>query len=110
MMPSAIFPDLAGKPVLITGGGTGIGAALSEGFARQGARVAFIDIAEEASRALAQRIADAAAWLAAVVPALRTGRLGHLFLSGNHQFPLEDSGTFRIRYKTKSRSASTTRY
>jgi NAD(P)-dependent dehydrogenase (short-subunit alcohol dehydrogenase family) len=42
---------------LITGGGSGIGAALVEGFARQGAKVAFIDIAEEPSRALIASLA-----------------------------------------------------
>lgn len=52
MQPSAQFPDLKDASVLITGGGGGIGAALTEGFARQGAKVAFIDIAEEASLAL----------------------------------------------------------
>jgi NAD(P)-dependent dehydrogenase (short-subunit alcohol dehydrogenase family) len=57
MMPSARFPDLEGASVLITGGGSGIGAALTEGFTRQGARVAFIDIAEAPSRALVERIA-----------------------------------------------------
>ncbi len=36
------FPDLAGASVFITGGGAGIGAALTEGFLRQGARVAFV--------------------------------------------------------------------
>lgn len=36
------FPDLAEASVFITGGGSGIGAALTEGFLRQGARVAFV--------------------------------------------------------------------
>ncbi len=34
--------DLKGKSVFITGGGSGIGAALTEGFIAQGARVAFV--------------------------------------------------------------------
>ena len=58
-MPSARFPDLDGASVLITGGGSGIGAALTEGFALQGSRVAFIDIAKEASETLARQLADA---------------------------------------------------
>jgi galactose dehydrogenase len=35
------FPDLQGASVFITGGGSGIGACLTEGFLRQGAKVAF---------------------------------------------------------------------
>ncbi|MCT7378561.1 SDR family NAD(P)-dependent oxidoreductase [Chelativorans salis] len=56
MMPTERFPDLENASVLITGGGSGIGAALTEGFLRQGARVAFIDIAEKDSRALCDRL------------------------------------------------------
>jgi NAD(P)-dependent dehydrogenase (short-subunit alcohol dehydrogenase family) len=37
-----VFPDLAEASVFITGGGSGIGAALTEGFLRQGAKVAFV--------------------------------------------------------------------
>lgn len=46
------YPDLAGQGVLVTGGGSGIGAALVAAFAAEGARVAFFDIAEAESRAL----------------------------------------------------------
>ncbi|MAM25962.1 MAG: 3-oxoacyl-ACP reductase [Rhodobacteraceae bacterium] len=38
----ATFHDLDGQSVFITGGGSGIGAALTEGFLQQGARVAFV--------------------------------------------------------------------
>lgn len=56
MMPSARFPDLEGASVLITGGGSGIGAALVEGFSGQGAKVSFIDIAEPESLAVCDRV------------------------------------------------------
>ncbi len=46
------YPDLESASVLITGGGSGIGAALTEGFVAQGAKVAFIDIADEPSNLL----------------------------------------------------------
>ena len=50
------YAGLADKTVFITGGGSGIGAAFTRGFAGQGARVAFVDIAEEASRTLSAEI------------------------------------------------------
>jgi D-xylose 1-dehydrogenase len=55
----ARYPSLQGQPVFITGGGSGIGASLVLAFARQGARVGFIDIAEAASRQLVERMAEA---------------------------------------------------
>jgi NAD(P)-dependent dehydrogenase (short-subunit alcohol dehydrogenase family) len=55
----AIYPSLRGRSVFITGGGSGIGASLTEAFARQGSLVAFVDIAETPSQALVRKIEEA---------------------------------------------------
>ncbi len=52
----ARYPSLEGRVVFITGGGSGIGESLVEHFCAQGAKVTFVDIAEEASHALVHRI------------------------------------------------------
>ena len=51
------YPSLAGKTVFVSGGGSGIGAAIVSRFAEQGCRVAFCDIDDEASKALLARLA-----------------------------------------------------
>ncbi len=51
-MSGAIYPSLKDRLVVVTGGGSGIGAGFTEAFARQGARVVFFDIAEADSKAL----------------------------------------------------------
>lgn len=61
-LPAAgCYPGLQGARVFVTGGGSGIGAAIVEAFATQGARVAFVDVAEAASRELAERLAASGA-------------------------------------------------
>jgi NAD(P)-dependent dehydrogenase (short-subunit alcohol dehydrogenase family) len=49
----AQYPSLAGRGVLLTGGASGIGAELVAQFARQGSRVAFLDIDRAAGAAVA---------------------------------------------------------
>jgi NAD(P)-dependent dehydrogenase (short-subunit alcohol dehydrogenase family) len=61
MAGGAIYPDLEGRPVLVTGGGSGIGAAIVRAFARQKARVGFVDIADAPSQALASELTAAGA-------------------------------------------------
>jgi len=53
----ALYPSLKGKRVVVTGGGSGIGAGLVTAFARQGAEVMFVDVAEAEARALETELA-----------------------------------------------------
>lgn len=60
MTQDAIYPSLAGKRVVITGGASGIGEGLVEAFVAQGSRVALVDVAQDAGLALANRLSGAA--------------------------------------------------
>jgi NAD(P)-dependent dehydrogenase (short-subunit alcohol dehydrogenase family) len=56
----ARYPSLAQRTILVTGGASGIGAAIVEAFCEQGARVAFLDRDETAATALVKRLGAAA--------------------------------------------------
>ncbi|MBI5851277.1 MAG: SDR family oxidoreductase [Planctomycetes bacterium] len=55
--PTATYPSLRGRAVLVTGGGSGIGAAVVRAFARQHSKVAFLDIDDDASKKLVAELA-----------------------------------------------------
>jgi D-xylose 1-dehydrogenase len=58
-MPSfATYPSLVDRSVLITGGASGIGASFVEHFARQGARVAFLDVDDTSAVSLCASLGD----------------------------------------------------
>lgn len=54
----AIYPSLKDRVVVVTGGASGIGEAIVEGFAGQGSQVAFLDLQDEAARKLIGRIEE----------------------------------------------------
>lgn len=58
---TAIYPSLDGKRVIVSGGGSGIGAGIVEAFHRQGAKVAFVDIDTAGGEGLAARLGGEAA-------------------------------------------------
>jgi len=59
MLHTARYPSLDGVPVVISGGASGIGEAMVRNFAAQGAKVGFVDIADERGKALAEELTAA---------------------------------------------------
>ncbi len=57
-MTHAVYPSLAGKTVVITGGGSGIGEVIVEGFVRQNSKVFFLDVAESESKAVVAKLGN----------------------------------------------------
>lgn len=53
---SVRYPSLDGLRVFVTGGASGIGAAITKGFADQGARVRFVDLNDSAGRGLVSQL------------------------------------------------------
>lgn len=52
----ALYADLSGQHVFISGGGSGIGAYFVDAFASQGARVSFISLSSDTGRALSDAV------------------------------------------------------
>jgi NAD(P)-dependent dehydrogenase (short-subunit alcohol dehydrogenase family) len=57
------YPSLKGRTALVTGGASGIGAAIVRGFVRQGTRVTVLDVADEAGNALGAELGDSVLYL-----------------------------------------------
>jgi NAD(P)-dependent dehydrogenase (short-subunit alcohol dehydrogenase family) len=79
--------QLDGKVAIVTGGASGIGAAISRVFTSRGAKVVAVDIAEEAGAALAAELGEAFTFMAGDISdpqvpvdavALAVSKYGHL--------------------------------
>lgn len=62
MKEITVYPSLSQKVVFITGGASGIGAAMVRAFSAQGARVAFIDVDLEAATTLQAELSSSQLW------------------------------------------------
>ena len=56
---AAIYPSLRNRLIFVTGGASGIGEAIVEAFAMQGAQVVFFDIQDDAAGRLSERVQGA---------------------------------------------------
>ena len=77
----AQYPSLKDRAVIVTGGATGIGESIVTLFARQGSRVAFVDIQDEPAHRLTTALASEGCPVPALFP-LRSDRRGRP--SGRH--------------------------
>lgn len=71
---AAIYPDLADKVVVVTGGAGGIGEAITRAFVAQGARVGFLDIDVARGERLEAELGESALFIPCDltdIPALR---------------------------------------
>ncbi len=73
-MTHAVYPSLAGKTVVITGGGSGIGEVIVEGFVRQKSKVFFLDVAEGESTALVAKLGNGVQFIKCDITDLRALR------------------------------------
>ena len=66
--PFATYPSLRNRVVVITGGASGIGAAIVEAFAANHARVAFLDLQTEPAKRLIQSLHNTGASVPLFIP------------------------------------------